>query len=248
MYTNFNISQLSSTDQPVPELLFQIKPRPDSSTFYKYTRSWKHSIESYQRAARREYHLLLANHRQANHEIIINYLNEFFVAILLEQFSRIKEYLKQHAITAYHVAEITTDGFGHPVNRIHYHFLVDWHDSEHRLKTIFKDACQHAGLKLGTDFRIVHCPIHDRQTFEHKAKYILKYDNYANQAILFGLRIEINKIGKIGHWFINADGTKISKEKMWKSIVAGWYPPKQKTIRITVRFSAVIQISRNLTL
>ena len=84
------------------------------------------SHETYQNAARQQYHLLMANYREGNHEIVIGYLKEFSIHELLDQFSLIKEYLKREGIIAYHVVEITRDKFGNPVNRIHYHFLIRW--------------------------------------------------------------------------------------------------------------------------
>jgi hypothetical protein len=186
---------------------------------------------------------LLENHREANHEIVIGYRKEFFIKDILKQFSLIKERLEQEGIIAYHIVEITRDDFGKPVNRIHYHFLVDSHYSKNRLKRIFKGACRYARLEIGKDCRVLHFPIPDRKTFKRKCKYILKYDTYSEQAILFRPKTGIDKIGAIGHWFINADGTRASKTKMWKSIVAGWYPEnKQLPIRVTIRLSVALQI------
>jgi len=205
-----------------PELLYQSTPRCYST--YRLCKSWTDSRESCQRAARRQYHLLINNHRQANYEIVVGYRKEFFVQELLEQFALIKEWLQKHKIIAFHVVEITEDDFGYPLNHIHYHFLIDWHYSKRRLHNIFKDACCHAGLQP-TEHRVLRPKlIPDRKTFEHKVKYILKYDKFADQAILFQPGTGIAKIGAIGRWFINPDGTKANKKAMWKNIVAGWYP------------------------
>jgi hypothetical protein len=215
MFTDYHRSDFMQAPEPLqPEILYQSTPR-QSNTYYTapHRRSWTNSRETYQRAAGREYQLLLANCREANHEIVIGYLREYFIQDLLDQFSLIKEYLRNEGIIAYYVSEITGNGFGKPVNRIHYHFLVDYHKSKHRLKGIFKDACRYAGLTVGSDCIVKYDNIPDRETFERKAKYILKYDNFKEQAILFRPKTGINKTGMINDWFINADGTRAIKKK-----------------------------------
>jgi hypothetical protein len=226
-----------------PELLYQPKPHKGDDKDWK--RSWTHSEIRYQNAARREYHLLLENHRQANHEIVIGYLKKFFIKDILKQFSVIKDWLQQNGIIAYYVVEITRDRFGKSVNRIHYHFLIEYYHSIRSLKRIFKEACRYAGLTVGIDCRVLYKAISDRETFVRKCKYILKYKTYKRRAILFQRKTGINKIGMVNHWFINADGMKANKKTMWQSIVAGWYPDnsaQQKSIRLTIRLTVSIQI------
>jgi hypothetical protein len=156
--------------------------------------------------------------------------------------------LEQEGIIAYYVAEITRDGYGKPINQIHYHFLIDYHFSKHRLIRIFKDACRYAGLELGKDCRVLHYPIPDSKEFERRCRYILKYKTYKIRAILFQPKTGIDKIGAIGQWFINADGTRACKKKMWNSIVAGWYPEtnQRKPISITIRLSVTLQTYRHI--
>jgi len=169
---------------------------------------------AYQNVAGQQYHLLMANYREGNHEIVIGNLKDFSIHELLDQFALIKEYLKREGIIAYHVVEITRDKFGKPVNRIHRHFLVDYHFSKHRLIGIFKEACQYAGLEVGygKDCMVKYKPIPNSETFERKCRYILKYQT-KKLPILFQSGTGINKIGAIGHWFIHADGSRASKKK-----------------------------------
>jgi hypothetical protein len=144
--------------------------------------------------------------------------------------SALKSLLKQQDIIAFVVVEFTTrthvmpsgSCYNYPISRIHYHFLIDSVLSERQLRDIFNRSCLDAGLAKG-EFGVQYESIPDRETFEHKAKYILKFDNFADQAILFEPFTGINKICSIGRWFINADGTRMNKDKMWESIVAGWY-------------------------
>jgi len=215
MFTDYHSSDFMQSPEPLqPEILYQSTPRR-YNTYHTvaHRRNWTNSRETYQRAAGREYQILLTNHRQANHEIVIGYLREYFIQDLLDQFSMIKEYLRNEGIIAYYTVEITENGFNKPTNRIHYHFLIDYHYSKRRLVNTFKEACRYAGLQVGKDCLVKHDHISDREAFERKAKYILKYDNFKEQAILFRPRTGINKTGMINDWFINADGTKAIKKK-----------------------------------
>jgi hypothetical protein len=166
----------------------------------------------------------------------------------------LKTLLKQQGIIAFVVVEITTrrhilpDGKhrDYPINRIHYHILVDSNLSERRLRGVFNHSCLDAGLAK-KEFEVHYEAIPDFEKYERKCRYILKYKTFKKQAILFRPGTGINKIGTIGVWFINADGTRANKDKMWKSIVDGWYPKtkqQQNTLRITIRLSASLQIVR----
>jgi hypothetical protein len=198
-----------------------------------HRRSWTDSRATYQNAARREYYLLLANPRQANHLVTVKYLREFSAQEIRARWSAVKTSLQQQGIIAFAVIEITTRPhvlqdeslWYYPINRVHYHCLVDSVLSVRRLRDIFKHACFDAGLTK-SEFVVMYEAIPDRKTFEHKVKYILKFDNFSEQAILFRPEKEIGKLNKtcsIGRWFVNADGSRANKDKMWKSIVAGWY-------------------------
>ena len=241
----------------IPEIrkLYQYPPRRRNTySAIPWKRSWTFSRTTYQNAAKREYELLLANYRQANHLVTIKYFREFTNLQIIALWSELKTLLTQQGIIAYVVIEITTrrhiypDGRyrDYPIRRVHYHILVDSNLSECRLREIFNCACLDAGL-VKDAFEVHYAIIPDRETFEHKARYILKYKTFKKQAILFKPHTGINKICSINTWFINSDGTPANKEKMWKAIVAGWYPDNAVTkqpqsIRITIRLSASIQI------
>jgi hypothetical protein len=195
-----------------PEILYQSNPHPDRYFNVEWHQSWTYSRLTYQNAARREYHLLLANYREANHILTIGYRHDYFIQELIDQFSLIKEYLQAEGIVAYHVAEITRDNFGNPVNQIHYHFLVEYYSFKHRLIRIFKNACRYAGLEIGKDCRVLYEPIPDSVVYERKCRYVLKYKTYKKRAILFRPKTRIKKIGMINKFFINADDTKANKE------------------------------------
>ena len=133
---------------PRPEILYQSNP---SEGYPECWPSWTASLQSYQKAARKEYTLMLMNPRRPEHEIVISYQEEFFVQDIVDKFKLIKEYLQQQGIIAYSVTEITRDkSKTRAVNRIHYHFLVTRDDtsilSENLLRKVFKGACRYSGL------------------------------------------------------------------------------------------------------
>ena len=213
-------------------MLYQY-PGKKHNTYYtvNHRRSWTSSHETYQNAARREYQLLLVNPREANHLITVNYFREYSAQEIGTKWKVLKASLQQQDIIAFVTVEVTTNPHVlpngekkfYPINRVHYHCLVDSGLPERQLRTLFKQACFDAGL-AGNEFRILYEAIPDRKTFKRKAEYTLKFDNYQDQAILFQPGTDIHKTCSIGRWFINADGTRANKDKMWESIVAGWFP------------------------
>jgi hypothetical protein len=210
-------------------------------------------METYQRAAKREYEIVKANIRTANHEVILKYYRGFTNLQIIELWSKIKPLLVEHGIVAFGVIEITTrthifpngEQYDYPTKKCHYHFLIESDLSPKQLRTIFIGACLDAGLcytKPNKNFGLVYEQIPDRKEFLRKCRYILKYAEYAGQAILFRPYTGINKIYSIGRWFINPDGTRANKEKIWDEIVAGWYPENSTTtqrqpLKFTIQFT-----------
>ena len=185
-----------------------------------------------------EYHLLMAGHRRARHEIGINFLKRFTISEIKDKFKLIREYLVEYEITAFSIVEISRDGYGNPVNRVHYHFLIDSDLSKRQLRETFKSACRHAGLhpnKSEPDrtCRVLYRPIPDpkrdvdkqgnplspEEAFDKRVRYILKY-NTLKKPILFRRRRDrekrINKIASINQWFINSDDSPMHKKKKWQ--------------------------------
>jgi len=218
-----------------PEILFQSCPLDKDPVGINplHKKSWTRSHPAYQYTAGLEYPLVRDNPRRPRHEIIINYLEEFFIQDILEKFRWIKERLEEHGVVAYSVVEITRDDYKkHPVNWLHYHFLVDSHLSKGPLVEVFKEACIHAGHKLDETCRVHHRPIPDPKrdkdkngnlfpyevAFRRRLAYILKYDIPTRPPILFRpetdfphLKKGISKTDMVGHYFINEDGTRANK-------------------------------------
>lgn len=218
-------------DPSLPEPLFQLSPREENTFMLQpHRRCWRDSLETYHNNAKYEYHLLMHNSRQANHLVTVKYMKQFFISKIRELWLSLKKFLRQHGIIAYTVVEGTTNGsFGKPVNRIHYHFLVDSGKSELELRQLFKDACVDIGLIPGDEFQVHYAAIPNRKEFNRLAKYVLKYDQYAKDALLFKFYVKINKIDTIGNWYIYADGTKWGrKDDEWKKLIDSWYPNRSK--------------------
>ena len=218
-----------------PDILYQSKPRPHNSRpDYPHRRDWTDSLETYQNAARKEYHVLLANYRESKHLITLKYDRVFTSWEIRSRWSKLKPLLRRQGIISFVVIEITTHrcltpdgGFGYyPINKVHYHFLVANDLSERRLRGIFNETCLEAGFDR-KDFTVQYVRIRDREHFEDRAEYILKYRRYAHMAVLFRRHTGIYKIDTVCpprcHWFIHADGTRMNKAKEYKAIVAGWY-------------------------
>lgn len=254
---NFNGNVTLSSDESnsdQPEILYQSLSRNDNTfTSEPSRRSWTDSRATYQNAAKKQYELLLSNHRRANFCVGINYFKEFFIKDILDKFKLIKEHLRKRKVIAFSVVEITKDKWKKPANRIHYHFLVHGDYSIRRLQAIFNGACQHAGLKPETDCRVSKPRIiPDEKTFKSCVKYILKYgDKYKDDVILFRPKTGINKIDRIGPWFIDSNDDTVRKDDLWKSLVDTWYPKEgndeakqdeQKPNRIKLRIRGTILI------
>ena len=239
--TPIPITSPTSTFKPTsrPEILYQYSPRrgtPDDLS------DWVYSLESYQKKARREYHLLVNNYKTDHVYRIcgINYWREFFIEDILDKFSQIKDYLREHGVVAYTIVEVTDDEWGKPSNRLHYHLIVDSLWSERRLRVIFNGACRSAGLQPEKDCRVfIDEPILDPKTFASIVKYLLKYDkkylnvNCKDGVILFRPGTGINKVDQINQtgptrqWvFAKEDGRRANKEVEWRAIVTEWYSAK----------------------
>ena len=167
-------------------LLFQYPGKKHNTLkTVKHRRSWTSSHKTYQSAARREYELLLKNSRVANHLITVNYFREYSAQEIGMKWKVLKASLQQQGIIAFVTVEVTTKPHVlpngeleyYPVNRIHYHCLVDSSLPERQLRTIFKQSCFDAGLSV-KEFRVLYEAIPDRKSFERKCKYILKFDNF----------------------------------------------------------------------
>ena len=146
--TTGNSNQTVSTAQKIERLYQHPGRRRNTYTRHTSRRSWTDSHETFQNAARREYELLLANHRQANHLVTVKYFREFSAQEIRTRWLKLKDQLIEQGITAFALVEITTgihvlsDGSHqhYPINRIHYHFLVDSDLSECQLRDIFNRA------------------------------------------------------------------------------------------------------------
>jgi hypothetical protein len=251
------------------DVLYQNPPkRYNTYEEIPYRRSWTNSLETYQNSARREYELLKANHRTAEHLITPNnpihmitlkHFREYNNLEVIALWKEIRATLKMRDVIAYGVIEITTrrqyvsdkEYYDYPINKVHYHFFVDSHLSERQLRYVFNRVCLEVGLnnkRPNREFEIQYDVITNRKEFLRKCMYVLKYKRYKHEAILFKPKTGINKIYQINDWFINADGTRASKKKMWEDLIDGWYPQNTtsvqgQSIKITIQFSIPITVA-----
>jgi hypothetical protein len=256
MFPQYNDDSCTLFRSPGPEILYQIysiKCNPDKKPA-KWRKSFTYTLESYQRKAWEQYNLVLMNLRRPEHEIIVNYLEEFYIEEIQDKFRLIKEYLQKQQIIAFSVVEITRDKSKiWPINQIHYHFLITSNNagsiSENLLREVFKEACRYAGLvpdapdtinvpDAPNQNCIVHySPIPDPKRDRDRYGNLLTYDqafnkrvryilkcNTMRKPILFRSGTGINKIASIGRYFINPDGSRADKGLMWAKWCILKYP------------------------
>jgi hypothetical protein len=155
-----------------PERLYQYRPYKEGfpPNVEHEVGSWTWSLESYRISARRRFYLLVNNYKEGREYRIVsvNYLEEFFILDLREQFRLIKAYLQEQGITAYTISELTTDGpkYNRPTNCLHRHFIIDSPKPERYIRRAFNGACQHAGLQRKVDYRVsIEPPILNKGDF-----------------------------------------------------------------------------------
>lgn len=211
----YDLQRLCETSKIETPLLFQKNP-PENKTHEKIVFSWTNSLESYQFSAWKEVCLLLSNTRRANHEIVLGYQIELSPFLIMFVWSELRKILSKRGIVAYVVIEITRNKYrNRPINRVHYHFLIDSSLKKEELEGIFRTACKRVGFNE-KEVTIKYDSIDDEKTFRRRVFYILKY-NRPWRVILFQpkkrLGTQINKIYQFGGWFESEGG----KTKMWKN-------------------------------
>jgi hypothetical protein len=257
-----------------PKILYQFPPFNTGFPFKdKETRSWTYSLDTYQKSACKEFFLLKDNYKAGKvyRVVCVNYQKEFFIQEIQAKFKLIKEHLRKQGVVAYTVVEITKDICHNPVNRIHYHFLIQSQESKDRLSERFNEACLYAGLQPKTEYLLrVYDPITDVDTYERTVKYLVKYGqkyldeeyikkNPKKRIILFRRKIGINKIDqigsdKIGRWFTWPDGSRATKEDLWNAHIRRTFPQsirealeqpqkeQRQPVRVHLQFRGVVQV------
>jgi len=203
------------------EPLFQSDPLEFRQSSFK-PKGWTDTVESFLNEAKKEATLLLRNRQLQGHcyrwDVGINFESEQSAKEISDTWAKVRRMLKQVGVVAYRILEITTDGNGHPMNRVHYHLLVK---SDHSKADLEKAIDQ--SIPKGIPFHKHVKPIENEWGY---ILYILKAqvegynkqrrrvkDLYADARILFRPKLGIKKVATVGNFWANK-----SKSTIWSEI------------------------------
>ena len=191
--------------------IIQLNPRVTSGSRFHY-RSFTHSLEAYERAAKKEYILLMRNleytRQYPNFHIIVN----FWKRMPIKEFSKMRNHafdnLKKWEVRGFYVHEPTVSR-----NWLHIHIAAIYGGHWDDLRNSIKLAWTFAGLIYDRDFQVKVKPVNTtHRDYQRLCAYILKFNGgrATNQPVLFIKDLGLRKIGTIGRWFAQ------SKEKLWQ--------------------------------
>ncbi len=202
------------------EPLFQSNPLDYKPSPFKL-KSWTETIAGYINEASKERTLLIRNSQLQGHPyrwaVGINFEIDQTPKEISDTWAKVRRKLKAAGVVAYRILEITTDGDGQPMNRVHYHMIVKSHHTKADLERAI-DGSIPAGI-----------PYHkhvERIKNEHGyIPYIVKAkiggfnkqgrwvsDKYADERILFRAKLGIKKLATVGDFFVK------SKAAIWTEI------------------------------
>jgi hypothetical protein len=206
--------------QPVDEgLIFQKYPLKTSTPHPEYgpRKSFTHSQDAYDRAARREYILQLRNFAYTkeypNFHVIANFYKQMPMKDFTKMMSKAFKYLKGWGVRAYFVFEPTRTQ-----NWVHLHLMVIYDGSLDELRGCFKYALMLAGSEYSRDFLVkvkaVGATLQDYWTL---CAYILKFNGRRETnrftPLMFVKGLGLRKIGAI-NWFAKP------KKELWAEYLA----------------------------
>lgn len=197
---------MTSTDlsEHVTEILYQTNPRKKS--IHLYSKSKTESLESFHRAALQEYGALVINGTIPNHIVQLNYLKVFPIAKIRSLWKTLSRCLRYAGVIARVSMENTKDkSRKRPVNRIHYHFVVQDHKRTHdELKKLFEEKCLR--LLYKSDFKVHVFPFDEAKGgWKGYIGYFLKLRDKDNN-ILFESGFWLRNYYTIGNWWTYPDG------------------------------------------
>ena len=202
------------------EPLFQSNPDEYRQSSFK-PKGWTDTVVSYLNEAKKEATLLVRNRKLQGHryrwDVGINFEVEQTPKQITDTWAKVRRKLKAAGVVAYRIIELTTDGNGHPTNRVHYHLIVK---SEHTQPDLERAIDQ--SIPEGIPFHKHVKPIENEWGF---ILYILKAkiegwnkkgrwvkDLYADQRIMFRPKLGIKKVATVGNFFVK------SKAAIWTEI------------------------------
>ena len=214
------------------EILYQEHPR--EATSWRLARSYTLSRLSYNLAAKREAVALLVNGRVPNYVITLNYLEEMPVSRIKYLWSKHSRRLLRAGITGRVAIEITKDQRRrHPLNRVHYHIIVQDSRTPQQLRQVVKEVCMCE--MLPDTFKVKCKPI---DNWRGSVWYFVKYRVARNY--MFRSKLGLKKFYTIGNWWTNKDGTVTTKESILNemqryAITKRWLKASEKFITVERR-------------
>ena len=202
------------------EPLFQSNPLEYKQSPFKLKVGPKR-LSGYINEASKERTILIRNPRLQGHPyrwaVGINFEIDQTPKEISDTWAKVRRKLKAAGVVAYRILEITTDGDGQPMNRVHYHMIVKSHHTKADLERAI-DGSIPAGIPYHKQVE----PIKNEQGY---IPYILKAkiggfnkqgrwmsDKYANERILFRAKLGIKKLATVGDFFVK------SKAAIWTDI------------------------------
>jgi len=202
------------------EPLFQSNPDEYRQSSFK-PKGWTETVAGYLNEAKKESTLLLRNQKLQRHpyrwDVGINFEIEQTPKQISETWAKVRRKLKAAGVVAYRILEITTDGNGQPMNRVHYHMIVKSHHTKADLERAIDQS-----IPEGIPYHKHVKPIENEWGY---ICYILKAriggfdkqgrwvsDKYADKRIMFRPKLGIKKVATVGNFFVK------SKAAIWTEI------------------------------
>ena len=202
------------------EPLFQSNPDEYKQSSFKL-KGWTETVAGYLNEAKKESTLLLRNQKLQGHPyrwaVGINFEIEQTPKQISETWAKVRRKLKAAGVVAYRILEITTDGNGQPMNRVHYHMIVKSHHTKADLERAIDQS-----IPEGIPYHKHVKPIKNAWGY---ICYILKAkvggmdkqgrwvsDKYADERIMFRPKLGIKKVATVGDFFVK------SKAAIWTEI------------------------------
>jgi hypothetical protein len=194
------------------QIIRQMNPRITSGNhpIYKLIRSFTRSLISYERAAKKEYIILMRNfvctQLFPDFHVIISIKKKMSIHVLSDMKTKVFANLAKWNVSGYYVFEPTLKR-----NGLHIHIVTKYFRSVDDLKLCIKIAFELAGLKYGTDFHFNVIPFTPTfRDFKRLCSYILKFNGSRQTNLriprLFIPGLRLRKTGSFGKWFVKTKG------------------------------------------
>jgi len=198
------------------QTLYQRKPKESSGTheIYGNKRSYTDSLQSYERAARKEFVILMRNLRHTweypDYHIVVTFQKQMSIREFSEKRNKAHDHLKDWGVRGYFTHEPTVSRDG-----VHLHMLAIYERSEEDLRLCIQLAWEYEGLKYNTDFQVKVLPLEPSiSDCERIFSYLLKYnggrETNLRKPVLFNKGLGLRKTGSFGKWFAK------SKKLYWE--------------------------------